>query len=355
MNICMMNTASSWGGGEKWHLEMSVGLHKKGHKTFLVTNKKSVLFRKAVNHNLTSYNIRITNFSFLNPYKLYLLYRFFKKNKVQSIIFNLPNDLKIGGIAARLAGVEKIIYRRGSAIPVSNSISNRILFRKIVNRIIANSEETKNTILQNNRKLISPQRIKVIYNGLEFPEFKQRSAKVKRDIVFGNMGRMVQQKGQDILIEIAVYLQKRLPYFQIVVAGEGPLKSSLIKLAKQKGVGSNFEFVGFIEDTWGFMQRIDIFLLPSRWEGFGYVLVEAMACGKPVVAFNVSSNPELVRNNYNGFLSEPDDIRDFADKAYKLAADPGLVAKMGSNGKTFAEQNFRLSKKVDEVENFLAS
>lgn len=355
MNICLMNTAASWGGGEKWHLEMSVELQKKGHNTFLVTNKKSVLSRKAMHHNVSSYNLRISNFSFLNPYKLYMLYRFLKKNRVQSIVFNLPNDLKVGGVAARLAGVEKIIYRRGSAIPVSNSISNRILFRKIVNRIIANSEETKNTILQNNRKLISPQRIKVIYNGLEFPEAYHRSPEAKKEIVFGNMGRLVEQKGQDILIEIAVYLKKRLSNFKIIIAGDGPLKSSLIKLANQKGVGRNIEFYGFVEDTWGFMKNIDVFLLPSRWEGFGYVLVEAMACGKPVVAFNVSSNPELVEDNYNGFLIDQGDICGFADKAYKLATEPQLVAKMGANGKTFAEQNFQLSRIVDEVEQFICS
>lgn len=355
MNICFMNTARGWGGGEKWHLEMSFELSRKGHQTFLVTNKNSVLSKKAVSCDLSLYVLKISNFSFINPYKLYVLFKFFKRNHIHSIVLNLPNDLKVGGLAARLAGVKRIIYRRGSAIPVSNSISNRLLFRKVVSGIIANSLETKNTILQNNHKLIHPDRIKIIYNGLVFPDNRVYQQNGRQKIVFGNLGRMVEQKGQETLIEVAQLLKQKLPDFKIVIAGDGPLKASLMKLAAEKDLSDYIEFPGFIEDTWGYMKTIDIFLFPSRWEGFGYVIIEAMACGKPVVAFNVSSNPELIKDGFNGYLIEPGNNRDFAEKARLLASNSDLTYTLGMNGKSFAENNFRLSKTVNEVEDFILS
>lgn len=355
MNICLMNTAMTWGGGEKWHLEMSVEMSKKGHKVFIVTNNGSVLQKKAEHCEIGSFALKINNFSFLNPFKYIHLSRFFKRNNIQAVILNLPSDLKVGGVAARIAGIKKIIYRRGSAIPVTNSISNRLLFGNVVSGVIANSQETKNTILQNNKKLIQPERIKVIYNGLDIPELDQQHNKKRGNIIFGNMGRLVEQKGQDILIEIASLLKEKMEAFKLIIAGEGRLKESLLQLAEEKRVRQYIEFQGFVEDTWSFMQSIDVFLFPSRWEGFGYVIVEAMACGKPVIAFNVSSNPELIKNGFNGYLVPPGKVNEFADKAWALATNPDLLHKLGSNGKNFAEKNFRLLKTVNEVENFIFS
>ncbi len=79
---------------------------------------------------------------------------------------NLSADMKVAGMAAKLAGVKRIIYRHGSAIPTRNSLINRFLFRKVFDKVLANSFETKRTILANNASLIDPSKIRVIYNAL---------------------------------------------------------------------------------------------------------------------------------------------------------------------------------------------
>ena len=93
-----------------------------------------------------------------------------------------------------------------------------------------------------------------------------------------------------------------------MIAGEGKLKESLLQKSVEEGVAEQLRFLGFVDNMPQFLHSIDIFLLPSHWEGFGYVIAEAMYCEKPVVAFNVSSNPEIVSNNETGFLVEHGDV-----------------------------------------------
>ncbi len=86
---------------------------------------------------------------------------------------NLSGDMKIASIAGKMAGVPKIIYRRGSAIPIRNSPINRYLFRRVITKIMANSKETKRTILANNQSLVPDDKIRVIYNGVYLPRYHQ--------------------------------------------------------------------------------------------------------------------------------------------------------------------------------------
>ena len=93
-------------------------------------------------------------------------------------------------------------------------------------------------------------------------------------------------------------------------------------------------------------QRSDIFLFPSRLEGFGYPVAEAMACGKPVVCTNYSSLPELVEDGRGGTLCPRDDVDAFAEGIRRLARDPDLRAQMGAYNRAKVEEQFTLSRCV---------
>ena len=130
--ICFFNSTKAWGGGEKWHYDISVSLHRKDYSTLVITNKKSVLYSRIILTGQKVYNIKVSNLSFLNPFKLLLLRKVFIRENIDIIILNLSADLKVAGIAAKLAGIPRIIYRRGSAIPIKNRWLNRIIFKNIV-------------------------------------------------------------------------------------------------------------------------------------------------------------------------------------------------------------------------------
>ena len=102
-----------------------------------------------------------------------------------------------------------------------------------------------------------------------------------------------------------------------------------------------------------FIDHSDIFVLPSLWEGFGYVLAEAALCKKPIVAFDTSSNPELGVNNKSGYLISPGDIKGFADAIENLYHRPELVKKMGGKGFEYVKNHFDKKKKLQEIEVYL--
>jgi glycosyltransferase involved in cell wall biosynthesis len=172
--------------------------------------------------------------------------------------------------------------------------------------------------------------------------------------VIGNASRFVEQKGHKILIEVARKLKTRGIPFRLLLAGEGKLKESIIKLAKKEGVYENLLFAGFITDIKSFMASIDIFLLTSLWEGFGYVIVEAMAGEKPVIAFDISSNPEIIRDGENGYLIPFRDTDTFAEKVIALYNNPQLREQMAREARRTAAENFDMDYMVRQIEELIA-
>jgi len=113
-------------------------------------------------------------------------------------------------------------------------------------------------------------------------------------------------------------------------------------------------FLGFVDDTKSFLNKIDILLMTSLWEGFGYAIAEAMACFKPVIGFDISSNPELIRDNVNGMLVKPFDNNSFAEHVIALSGNVSLREKMGRTGRKIVEERFSLDTVIVELEKFIS-
>lgn len=356
--ICFFNSNPAWGGGEKWHFEYSSGLFQEGHPIIVYANKTGELERKVAKNGISSYGIKINNLSFLNPVKILRIVRILKKEHVKVIIMNLLADVKTAGLAAKIAGVQRVIYRWGSAIPIRNSRINRILFMKVVDEILAYSYETKRIILKNNPKLIDPLKIKVINNGMDFKLFESKTGKPyyqrkEGEIILGNAGRLEEQKAQEYLVDLAVELTKSKQNFRILIAGDGQLKNQLREYARTCGVEDRIVFLGFIEDMKSFMDSIDIFVLSSRWEGFGYVIVEAMASARPVIAFDVSINPEIIEEGRNGFLIPPFDTGLLSDRVMELIANRELRERFGASARASVHERFDYNRALEALEGYL--
>ncbi len=355
-SICFFNSLKPWGGGEKTIFDIVNRLSLGGHNLFLFVNGSGELFKRVNEKNLRSYQININNLSFLNIFKIIKIYRVLKREKVHTIFVNLSADIKVAGIAAKLAGVKKIIYRRGTAIPINNTWLNRFIYRKLATKVVANSQETQRCILANNQNLISKEKIKIIYNGVDINQYSLSKEinnlynKNGHEIIIGNAGRLSTEKGQIYLIELAKYLKHKGYNFKILIAGTGRLKSKLVKYAAELGVEDKIEFLGFVDDMKQFHKSIDIFCLTSLWEGFGYVLIEAMAFEKPVVAFNINSSAEIIDDNKSGFLIEKFNIEDYANKVEVLIKDKNLRERFGKQGRKKVENTFNLEKSIDQLE-----
>ncbi len=360
MKVFLAINTKTWGGGEKWHFETARALKNKGHNITLLAYAGKDLFRKSLAAGIRTLPVSVSNLSFLNPFCLFRLYRLFRRERPDVVLLNSSSDIKTSGIAARWAGIRHVVFRRGSAIPVRNTLFNRLLYRHIITHIIANSEETKRTILQHNKNLFPADKITVIFNGISLSLLDSQPAtpfyqKKEEELVIGNMGRMVIQKGQQHLIEMARMLKQKNIRFKILIAGTGQLEDSLKQMAIESGVAEEIVFPGFVENAKAFMESIDIFALPSVWEGFGYVLVEAMACRKPVVAFRISSNPEIVADSETGFLVAPGDVDEFSKKLEELGRNHELRKQFGMAGRKRAEAFFDHEKSQQQVESLLTN
>lgn len=354
-NVCFFNSNKAWGGGEKWNHHFSLLLRDKGYNVFVVTNHNSELGDRLQNEpGINLHRESIGNLSFLNPLVMGRLKSFFSKNKVQTLITALPSDLKSGGIAAKRAGVKRVIYRRGIAVPVKNSMLNRYIFSNVVDRLIVNSLETKRTVLANNAQLIDEAKIRQIYNGFDVEEFDNQPASPlyvseNNEIIIGNAARLTAQKGQKHLIEAAKILKDKGLNFKILIAGKGEMEEELKRYATELNVKDKISFLGFIGDMKSFHISQDIFCLPSLWEGFGYALVEAMTLEKPVVGFNISSNPEVVSNGETGRLVAPGNSIQLAEALEEMITDENLRKKMGRKGRLKVLQNFNTPLVLDKL------
>lgn len=356
--ICFFNTAIPWGGGEKWHFEMAKYLHESGHSVVIFCHKKSILFEKAKAHNIPYKTISNSNTSFLNPLKLLYFSKLLQKYQIGTLVLNLSQDVKSGGIAAKLAGVKRIIYRRGSAIPVRNSSLNRFLFKNIIDEVLVNSKATQDCILQNNKALFPKDYITVIPNGIDGktlvkkdfnPYYKRKSS----ELILTNLGRLEEQKNQLFLVDVANELRDRGLDFHMIIGGSGRLEASIKAKINTYKLESFIKLVGFVENPKDLYMSGDLFLLPSLWEGFGYVITEAGLSQKPTIAFDISSNPEVIVENKSGILVPANDVIAFCDAIMTFDKNRERIIEMGAFAQKHILDSFDKIKLNKKLANYL--
>ena len=179
-------------------------------------------------------------------------------------------------------------------------------------------------------------KIDVIPNGVDFEEI-QNSGRVKEDIIRPAilfMGRLEKIKGVDILIRSIPFVVCLIPDIHLYIAGSGEEESELKYLVKKLDIEENVTFLGFIsgDEKWSYYKAIDLCVVPSLDEACGLSLLEAMACGKPVIASKVGGIPYVVEDGKTGILFKSGDVEDLAEKVIILLQNKELREMMGATG-----------------------
>ena len=133
----------------------------------------------------------------------------------------------------------------------------------------------------------------------------------------------------------------------LTIIGDGPDRDKLQNLARDAGVNDSISFCGAVEDIIPYLQKSALFVLPSLSEGLSNVLLEAMACGLPIVATRVGGNIDLIRDGENGILVETENSNQLSEAMKKLLQDKALAKKLGSEARKTVEQRFSLISIAD--------
>ncbi len=172
----------------------------------------------------------------------------------------------------------------------------------------------------------------------------------KDAILIGCIGRLVEQKGHRYFIQAAEKVIERNPKAKFFIIGRGKQEKHLKNLAKSFNLDSSVIFTGFREDAYSIIDKLNLIVMPSLWEGLGLVLLEAMALGKPIVATDVGGIPEVVENKKTGILVPAKDPNALVEAINDLLEDCSVAARMGEMGLVSVKERFSSVKMVKKTE-----
>ena len=198
------------------------------------------------------------------------------------------------------------------------------------------AEETKKYMPEGREVIVIPY-------GVDLERFRPQPREARTPVVVGAVARLSPEKGLDYLVRAVTKLRDEGTSVRCVLAGDGPSRAQLERLADELGVRAHVEFAGEVahEDVPAMLQRFDIFAMPSTWEGFGVAAIEASAMELPVVASNIHGIPDVVVDGETGLLVPARSPSALAGAIGRLAADPDLRRRMGAAGRAFVSARYR--------------
>lgn len=337
-NCLIVNLSKTWGGGEHWAYTTASLLHQNGHSVQVLSYPQSALHLKLKSSPIAYKCIKIRSLSLLNPYKWYWLITYLWFIRPKNVILNASHELLVVGLIAKLLGIPNIIYRRGIPRPLKNHFLNRWYFRHVVTRLIVNSKVTLEAFQQSfpfDWDLLRPH---VLYNAIDTEHWKPSTMTDKS--VVGVVGRLSHEKGQDLALEAFAKVCTELPEAKLWFIGEGDFCTELQAKAAALNISDHCWFAGHQENVQDWMKQMSVLLVPSRWEGFGFVIIEAMALGLPVIAFKGTAAEEIIDPLRTGFLVCNNDLQELTTVCKNLLNDAKFRTEIGQQARIEVEKRF---------------
>ena len=357
MNILFINSIQMWGGAEVWLMDVMHVLHDRGHQVTLVCRPGTILEKNARAKSFDVVPIKMR--SDFDPIVIRKIWRLMRKRDIHVLCTNMDKELRFGGIAAKLAGVKAVIPSREVDYPLKNKLRYRFTYNYLADYILANSFSTKSTLLKS-APWLQANRVEVVYKGIQPDPYLQTPddrMRIREEFgtspgehFVGFVGQIDERKCiKDIIKSIPLVLQA-MPNTRFLFVGEGNLQDYLLEQRSKRGLTKEIIYAGFRNDIPAIMKAIDLLILPSKVEGFGYVLIEAMAAAKPVVATNVSSIPEIVQHGETGLLVPVHQPEKLAGAIVTILKDRNMAVLMGQNGRDIMLANFTIERMISQIE-----
>jgi glycosyltransferase involved in cell wall biosynthesis/GT2 family glycosyltransferase len=284
------------------------------------------------------------------------IFKLIKKRKINIVHAN-TTTATYGALAGKLARIPVIWHIRED---LSGRPALTQLIRLLSDKVIVLSLETKSRLKQ----FIPESTLAHIPNGIDVKRCEDHKAMkdIRKELkidpnspIVGMVGSIEERKGIKYLIEAASLVKKEIPDVNFVFVG-APLpgnkgyQGKMEKLAEDLGLKDTVKFVGQKENVLDYLSAFDIFVLPSLWEGMSRVILEAMACGKPVIATSVGGTPEIIESGKSGILVPPENSSALLKVIIEALEDKEKLNSLAQAGKKRIEEDFSIEKCTNNIE-----
>lgn len=268
------------------------------------------------------------------------------------------------GALARIADLglkNKVIYNpHGWAFNMQQSAKKKEMYKWVekisahfCDKIVCISDAEKESALR--EKICKPSKLQVIYNGIDLEEIKNTISKKRAELnipedafVVGMVGRLSKQKAPDVFVKAAKLIKDKIPNAYFLMVGDGELRDQVEEMIHKFNLDSSFLITGWVDNPTAYMKVMNVGCLLSRWEGFGLVLPEYMACGVPIVATDVDAIPNIIKNGKNGILVDKDDYILTSNVIIKLFNDEQFRYDLIKLEKAVVKQKYSVKRVIKE-------
>lgn len=336
LSILHLSTTSSWGGGEQQLIYLYQALQQKSVSQLILCPTHSQLFQYCDKHRLHTVGY------LAHRGVLHLMRCLSQQITSCRIVIIHAHDAH----AHTIALMTKLIFRLSIQLVVSRKVNfqkkwswlSRYKYNsRYLSRIICVSEAVRNTMAP---LVKDSRRLTVVYDSVDLDRFKQRRQAPDIRALFdihsnvylvGTIAALVPSKGLEIIIAVAKALRNSGLSVAFLMIGAGPLQAKLQQLIHQAALEKQVILMGFRSDIPAILPSLDVLMMPSREEGLGSTLLEAMACQVPVIATRAGGIPELVKEEETGLLVDIDDVASLTQALIRLLLDPLLRTQLTEN------------------------
>jgi len=308
----------------------------------------------------------------IHPLKDFLalrkLERIFRAQKPDIVHTHSGKAGILGRLAARRAGVPIVIHTiHGPSFgKFQNNLSN-FIFRsaekytaRVTDHFIVVADAMKNQYLA--AGIGKPEQYTKIFSGFALEPFlaakndlelRNKLGIAPDDFVIGKISRLFKLKGHDDLFAVAPELVRRNPKIKFLLVGDGEWRGRFEKMADEIGLRKHFIFAGLVpsNEVPKYVGIMDVLVHLSLREGLPRALPQALAAGKPIVAYGCDGAREVCLDGQTGFLIQPGDLKSLTERIIQLANNSALREKLGKSGSDFVRENFLVEQMIDSIYN----
>ena len=362
MNILEFCFSNAWGGLEIYVTTFANEFKKRENNIIGVVNSNSRLEAAFRNNSIEQLAVD-KKIKYLDLVTAIKTRSFLNKKNIDIIHIHQSKDLSTAILLNKLLKSSKIVFTQH----MDSKYNKKDLYHKWIynnlDHVVSMTESMKQNHITHTP--VRESQISVIYSGIDLERFASHKSVDKKSfllknnipqdkIIIGTVGRLDKLKNQELLIDAAKLLVEKNPniYFIIIgdetdsITGKG-YKQKLVDKIRYLGIDNSVSFFGFTNNIENYFDVMDIFVLPTDKESFGYVLIEAMAKGIPVLATNQGGPKEIIIDNKNGYLFDPNNVSDLTEKLLLLINDSTLRGDMGEASKKIAKSRFDVNVTID--------